>query len=408
MRRSWQILIAIAVVATTLPSASSKAATHHAELRVRFDGTPHSKLGSGESDLQGSPDGHVTFIKEHGAMRLWMPALNRTVEMITTDIWDMHAVADPAPSVLGPSGHGFDANYAGGSKVLRLPSGVLAMIYHGENHPCTGDKAEVAIGLAYSFDDGTTWVRKGKIISAPVYEFPNCDERTFYGAGSFSAVVNPVGDYLYVYHHVWYPNVSWDVRVSRSRLDSGLLPGTWSEYRDGSWNEPSLGGLGDVMFKASASDLHMGLDMAGIPTVSWNTEYKMWLAVFTSMTGFWYTSSIDGIHWVEPRLLLRHAVLVSEESMVEHKPFIYYPSLVDPSAGQDGRTSASGILLYAHGDWIHAHHMIGRGVTITSVQVEDAQLANTGQPASWAIVYWGFLMLAAGYLFLRNNRKTAG
>ena len=408
MKRSRQILIATAVVAATLPTSSLNAATQHVELRVRFDGMSRSILGSGESDLQGAPDGHVTFFKEHGAMRLWMPALNRTVEMVTTDIWDMHAVADPAPSVLAPSGHGFDADYAGGSKVLRLPTGVLAMLYHGENHPCTGDKAEVAIGLAYSFDDGATWVRKGKIISAPEYQFANCDERTFYGAGSFSAVVSPDGDYLYVYHHVWYPNVSWDVRVSRSRIDSGLLPGTWREYRDGSWNEPSLGGLGDVMFKASASDLHMGLDMAGIPTVSWNTEYRMWLAVFTSMTGFWYTSSLDGIHWVEPRLLLRHAVLVSEASMVDHKPFVYYPSLVDPSENQDGRTSSSGILLYAHGDWIDAHHMIGRGVTITSVEVEDTQLPNTGSPSSRKLSTWGVLMLVGGYLILRKNLKTAG
>ena len=163
--------------------------------------------------------------------------------------------------------------------------------------------------------------------------------------------------------------------------------------------------FGDVVFFASQADRSAGYDMAGIPSVSWNTKYGLWLAVFTSMTGFWYTTSQDGLTWVQPRILLRHPVLVSDESMVNHEPFVYYPSLIDPLADQDGRTSSNGILLYAHGDWMSAHHMIGRAVNISRVQVEDSTLPNTGKNDIVNLSLLAIVGLGAGITL--KSRKPA-
>jgi hypothetical protein len=183
-----------------------------------------------EDGLVGSPDGHITFLREDGRLRMWAPINGGTVELATTNFLDVHAMTIPAEETFWPRGNGFDSEYAGGSKVLRLPNGDLAMIYHGEHHPCAGDRAEVNVGLAISDDDGATWHRRGKILTASPYDFESCEERRFFGAGSFSGVVSPDGKYLYLYHHIWHPEQSCYITVSRSEISSGLGPGTWTRY----------------------------------------------------------------------------------------------------------------------------------------------------------------------------------
>ncbi len=371
--------------------SSTRAADDTVELRLTLAGPRTTLLEVDEDGMSGSPDGHITFIRENGQIRVWSPVLVSTVELTTTNFWDIHSTSVPAQQVLSPSGSGFDSNYAGGSKVLRLSTGRLVMIYHGEHHPCTGDKAEVAIGLATSDDDGATWQRSGKILSAPPYQFSSCDDRQFYGVGSFSGVVSPDGTYLYLYHHVWHPR-SYDITVSRSKIASGLGPGTWTRYYKGSWSQPGLGGLGTNLLNPPP-----GQEMAGIPSVSWNPTFKMWLAVFVTFKGFAYASSEDGLHWSTPRMLMRGVALVAPESMVDHQPFIYYPSLIDPHESQDGRTNRDAMLIYAYGGWTSAHHMVANKVTISSVRVRRVtELPPTGAGSD----IHQLVLVAAGLLML--------
>ena len=250
------------------------------------------------------------------------------------------------------------------------------MIYHGEYHPCTGDRAEVSIGLAISRDGGATWQRRGKILSAAPYEFASCEARRFYGAGSFSGVTSPDGKYLYLYHHIWHPNQSCYVTVSRSKIASGLGPGTWTRYYNGAWSQPGLGGLGSDMWHEPPGQEGC---MAGIPSVSWNPTFRMWLAVFVTFKGFAYASSSDGLHWSTPRMLMYGVTLVAPESLVHHQPYMYYPSLIDPHESQDGRTNRESMLIYAYGGWTSAHHMVANKVAISSVRVRRVtELPPTG------------------------------
>lgn len=403
-RTLGRVVVVAAMVGSSALTSGAAAGSSHFELSLEFTSDQFTILEVDESGLVGSPDGHVTFIRENGSVRFWAPVNGGTVELATTDFYDLHAMSDPVVEVLEPSGSGdaFDSEYAGGSKVLRLPDGRLAMIYHGEHHPCTGDKAEVTIGLALSSDDGVTWERQGAIVSAPDWNFGSCAERSFYGAGSFSAVVSPDRTYVYLYFNQWVPGDSAITKVARARISTGLTPGTWFKYHAGRWNEPGLGGRADDVLPVPGTPIDQEWSSVAIPSVSWNTDYQMWLAVFVSVTGFWYSSSSDGLHWSVPRSLLDDVVLFSPRSLVDHQQYIYYPSLIDVSANEDGRTSREGLLIYAQGGWTAAHHMVGRNVRISRIDVPG--LPVTGRDGDWKS-WWSWGTLAAGVAVLLVRRR---
>ena len=395
MRKAIVLAVLTSIALTAFPTRTVSAEEQVVELRLELTSPRMTLLDVDESGMVGTPDGHITFIRENGNVRMWAPINGGTVELATTNFLDVHAMTNPVQEVLSPRGHGFDSEYAGGSKVVRLPNGDLAMIYHGEHHPCTGANAEVTIGLAVSSDDGATWQRRGKILNAAPYDFQSCDERNFYGSGSFSGVVSPDGKYLYLYHHIWHPDQSCYVALARSEIASGLGPGTWVRYYNGSWSQPGLGGLGSDMWHESSRDRESEC-MAGIPSVSWNPTFKMWLAVFVSFTGFWYTSSVDGIHWSDARLLMRHVTLVAPGSLIDHEQYIYYPSLIDTHATQDGRTNTNALLIYAFGGWTAAHHMVANTVKISAItRPVPPTLPPTGS-SNDVMFSWILALLATG------------
>ena len=398
-------VVGLLMVAVGVASAGRAEGSAPPSYRLNIDLTSDefTILEVDESGLIGSPDGHVTFIREGGVVRFWAPlAGGKTVELLTTDIVDLHAASDPPVIVLGPSGgSNLDSEYAGGSKVLRLSGGRLAMLYQGENHACGGDRAEVTIALATSDDDGATWQRQGAIITAPPWTFASCADAMFYGAGSFSAVVSPDRQYLYVYFNQWLPDESGVTRVARSLISSGLGPGTWSKYYQGGWTQPGLGGRADDVLPVPATERDLLERSVAIPTVSWNTTYHMWLAVYVTITGFWYSSSADGLHWNPAEQLFGGVVLFAPESLVDHQQYIYYPSLVDPLADEDGRTSETGILLYAQGGWTAAHHMVARTVDISREELPP--LPATGS-SRWPLVLAACFVTVG--LLLRRSATT--
>lgn len=408
---SWAVIkLTLATVACGLGVSSldltrGQALASTIELRLEVTSPRKTLLEVDEDGLVGSPDGHITFLRENGLLRMWAPINGGTVELATTNFLDVHAMTTPAEETFWPRGNGFDSEYAGGSKVLRLPNGDLAMIYHGEHHPCTGDKAEVNVGLAVSSDNGNTWQRRGKILAAAPYNFASCEVRNFYGAGSFSGVVSPDGRYLYLYHHIWHPFQSCYVTVSRSEIASGLGPGTWWRYYEGNWDQPGLGGLGSDMWREPPGQEPC---MAGIPSVSWNPTFNMWLAVFVTFEGFAYTSSSDGVNWAESRMLMRGVTLVAPESLIDHEQYIYYPSLIDPHANQDGRTNKKSLLIYAFGGWTAAHHMVANRVEITAVQVATPDtLPPTGAGMNvLKMILGASCACAAGFRLLGHNKAS--
>jgi len=111
---------------------------------------------------------------------------------------------------------------------------------------------------------------------------------------------------------------------------------------------------------------------------------------------------------------MRGVTLVAPESLIDHEQYIYYPSLIDPNANQDGRTNKKSLLIYAFGGWTAAHHMVANRVEISAVQVAVPDtLPPTGAGMDVMKIILGALFVCgAGLgLFSRNkgsNRPLGG
>ena len=360
-------------------------------VNIEFIGKPFKAFKFRDVQRYGLPDGAITFLKEGDSARVWMPTGDggNSIEVVTDDFRHFRATTTPAPWVLSPVPGTFESNYTGISKVVRLSSGRLAAIYQAEEHPCGGSVAGVSIALVTSDDDGLTWQRHGQIITSPPITLVTCDEMVFHGVWSFAATLDPTGEYMYV----WFgegSNEPWDdffggLRLARAPLSGGLLPGTWQKYYQGGWEQPGLGGLTTPTLLAPtpfiSTDPSLSNEMAGIPSVTWNTVFDRYVAVFTTMTGFWYATSPDGIEWSDGEQLLKHKVLVTTGRQ-PNEAWVYYPTLIDPQASSDGFSSTEGFLYYAYTPTGMGHEMMGRRVRIS--EAPDV-LPPTGSGVMWLL-----------------------
>ena len=344
---------------------------------IELVGKPFKAFKFADVQRYGLPDGAITFIREGDSARFWMPTGDggNSIEVVTNDFRHFRATTTPAPWELSPIPNTWESNYTGISKVVRLPSGRLAAMYQAEEHPCGSQAAGVSIALAISDDNGETWNRQGRILTSPPITKTTCDAMVFHGVWSFAATVEPTGEYMYA----WFSEGSdevWEdfyggLRLARAPMSGELMPGTWQKYYQGKWEQPGLGGLTSptllTPMPVVAVDRTLSNEFAGIPSVTWNTAFNQYVAVFTTMTGFWYATSPDGIEWSDGRQLLKHKVLVTPDRAVD-EAWLYYPTLIDPQASSDGYSASEGILYYAYTPTGMGHEMLGQRVRITDNQ----------------------------------------
>lgn len=355
-------------------------------VEVRFVGEEFT-VGPTNFLAGGFPDGQVTFIRDQGEVRMWVPVsdLGRTVEFKTKSFLKVWPATDFSDSALLPNGRGFGPDYLGGSKVVRLSDTKLVMLVHGERQPCAGTPhpAIVTIGIATSDDNGESWDRGPAVISGPPATEFSCSSEQFYGAGSLTAAVDPTRTWLYVWFQHWGGQIWGDpidgIKVARARISDGLGPGTWWKYNNGNWDEPGLSGRATTVIRIPEPIREN--DFAGIPTVTWNPELGLYVAVFTTYTGFWWASSDDGVRWSEAGHLLDGKSMITP-GLTSSDFWYYYPSLIDPRADEDGRSAKSSILYYSKGGPTNSvTNWFGRRVRIS--QSEVTELPPTGfQPTT--------------------------
>lgn len=400
-------------ISTVIPSAGVLASPFddrpEPSVEIQFVGKPYKAFKFNDVQRYGLPDGAVTFLKEGDHSRVWMPTGDggNSIEVVTEDFRHFRATTTPAPWVLSPVSGSWESNYTGISKVIRLSSGRLAALYQAEEHPCGPQVAGVSIALVTSDDDGATWDRQGQVITSPPITRTSCDEMVFHGVWSFTATVEPSGQYLYV----WFSegaSESWSdlyngLRLARAPIAGGLLPGTWEKYYEGGWDQPGLGGLTSPTLLSPSpvfsEDSSLSNYDAFIPSVTWNTVFKRYVSVFTTNTGFWYATSPDGIVWSDGKQLLRHKVLVTTGREPD-EAWVYYPTLIDPQAASDGYSATEGILYYAYTATGTGHEMYGRRVRIS--EVPDV-LPPTGLHMTWRLVTTS-LMMAFGAILIRKTQ----
>ena len=198
-----------------------------------------------------------------------------------------------------------ELSYASGGSVWTDPaSGAVLLFVHEEVHP-DGDELRFwsAIGLAISHDQGATFTYLGRIIS-PNAEVDDPRRVALTEVGGAPFVIHD-GAFLVYFREALASGTSHNMSVARARVDAVLdaaLDGrvvAWSKHRDGSWDEPGIGGVASELF-------------AGSPTTRWFdvvelADHDRFVMVcsdgMADEWGYLIRTSPDGIEWSPPAVV---------------------------------------------------------------------------------------------------------
>jgi hypothetical protein len=113
------------------------------------------------------------------------------------------------------------------------------------------------IALATSLDQGKTWRYEGDIVTSETYYYPH-EFFKFSGSGygiglaDFGFYVDRRGGYFYIFpDEGWAPwttrGMRWNSRAARCAIGDKMAPGKWTNFYNGSWGEPALGGKSSIV-----------------------------------------------------------------------------------------------------------------------------------------------------------------
>lgn len=289
--------------------------------------------------LENAPNGHISFRRNPGGARLWVPGRLSTGPnsheeggfLFDLPNWSADALAQAQPTFTfghvvpdeqNPvcTAYIFDGNYAAMNAVIPASEpGTLLAFYDAEYHEeCTSEPLLSSIGIATSTDGGISWQNRQQVIQgldeanfttqsvldAQDYGYDQ-DPKQIIDSGSSgpSAVVREAdgGVYIYLYYADRKPLTGGrdSIYVARALLSSDGQPGNWQKWDGNTW-----GAIGDQtgakpIVKPTPYDV-----LALQPHVSWNTALRLWLMVFKTANDFQVTTSADGINWNIPVSLL--------------------------------------------------------------------------------------------------------
>lgn len=343
-------------------------------------------------DLKWTPDEGVSYRIFDGEVRMWFVGgvstyLTRGTTFENLVPWPLKN--GKAVPLFGPSGSGFDANYAGASSVVPAANGRdLLMFYHAEIQPCGNYIPFIAgIGLARSTDGGLTWQKRGQVLRGAEAMPTGCDFGVS-GVGNPSVFRSRDGRWLYMLFVEWgrtLPGSGPDsVFIARAPIESDGEPGAWKKYAYGTFEEPGLGGSSTpIVVPPSPANETV---YAALPSVSWNVALERYLMTFMTFHGVYVTTSPDGIHWDRARRVWSDLPI---HVQVPGKGWFAYPSLVSPDQPSQETTGQHGYLYFARGFYGQTPpHVMSRlrfDIGVPSGATTDTD--GDGLPDAWERAY---------------------
>lgn len=348
---------------------------HDACAEITLVGPQEDVLPIDAWGLRHTPDGHISFFVTGDTNHFWFTAGAEAHHFVSSGFNSLIPSATSngfSVPILGPSGEGFDRNYAGPGSVIRAANGKdLLMFYHAEDWQWENQGGMPlgtyygSIGLARSSDEGETWVRVGQVITGRDLK-PSTPVRFANGAGVPSVVVDESGGFIYLYYTDW-PTLQGsasgpdEIHVARAPISTDGVPGSWSKYFQGSFIEPGLLGNSEAVIRRANSEA----GFAAFASVSFNSSLNSFIAVLLSDDGFYQATSADRINWTTPEKFFSFPV---PHSKLETADIWYiYPTLLSPNHNDDMTTGSTNFLYYAQGIFnVEAHHMVRRRACILS------------------------------------------
>ena len=307
--------------------------------------------------LINEPNGHISFQKNPGGYRIWLPGRLRIATqnvnqeggfMFDVKDWSIDDLAQAQPTFMDlghvanncdPTDFSFDRNYlAPNSVVPGAGPNVLLTFYDAEYHVAcpSGQPLLSSIGLGTSTDGGITWTRQGQVIEGldqarKGFAFVTQKQLNIFnnggnldiGASGPSAVVREADGavYIYLYYADRTPITGGpdSIYVARALLASDGLPGNWQQWTGAGWSTTSdQSSAAPIVVPSSAA-------RSALQThVSWNTVLHCWLMVFKTKIDFEVTTSVDGVNWGPASSLLTFDPGDQETG---------FPTLISPNGG---------------------------------------------------------------------------
>jgi hypothetical protein len=290
-------------------------------------GPPTQLLAPHELGMTDVPDMHTAILQQSNTYRLWIAGRfeNDTVAgatglLVTTNFVNFTSGYSPSSTnvapVFVPSSRGsnanpayytnFDADYAGADLVWTATNGAdLLMLYHGEtwafgtNAPNSHSPGWAAVGLARSSDNGITWSNRQIIITgSDTKPDTNPPIAQIYGTVEPGAII--ASNYTYAYYAYFALSPATNppdpvIQVARSALTTDGAPGTWTNYLNGSFSQPALGGRGSSLIPTAC-----GCTRTAQPWPVYSTYLNAYVLVFIATEGWFFSTSTDLVNWSSP------------------------------------------------------------------------------------------------------------
>jgi hypothetical protein len=261
--------------------------------------------------------------------------------------------------------------YAGITSVLQIdksnPNHLLG-ITHCENRATRNDSATftATVGLAESFDDGSTWNDKGPLIQGD--EVQNPGERVS-GAGQPSAIYNQKDGYVYILYVDWAlqnkVQHSDEIFAARAKAnDNGSLGQVEYYTNSGFTTDFKPGNLKSVIPVSNGSNLIY----TALPSVSWNNELHQFIVTGEADNGFWMAESQNLIDWSKPEIIYDFKQNGGEPHSILKvgQKWDSYPTFLDESESNSKITGEKGLLYHSSGDNLTPHEPAIDEATVVS------------------------------------------
>ena len=249
--------------------------------------------------------------------------------------------------------------YAGITSVLQIDKSNqdhLLGIAHCEQRTsrnASGDYT-ATVGLAESFDGGSTWQDKGPLIIGTDVKAPGGGRVS--GAGQPSAVLNQNDGYAYIMYIDWsakgqHPDQLYMARAKAN--DNGTLGQVEYYTNNGFSNEADINTLKSVIPVPTGSNMVY----EALSHMSWNTDLNQYTCQGECDTGFWTANSSDLLNWSEPQIIYNftqrggkpHSILKPGEKWDS------YPTALSEDQPDSEVTDKSGIFYHSSGDNLTPH-----------------------------------------------------
>ena len=163
------------------------------------------------------------------------------------------------------------------------------------------------------------------------------------GAGQPSAIIKEVDgvNYIYAYYTDW--GIGPDsIHLARAPLGQIDNPNAWQKHNNGEFSSTGSKGLSTPVIIPQPDEVYVA-----IPSVSFNNHIGKFIATFEGSSGFWLSTSVDGISWQGHQKIVEFPQ--AHDKVVSGSSRFSYPTLLSLNTNNQFVTGNTGELIYSRG-----------------------------------------------------------